>query len=138
MLHSPYGIFVTITLDLYVADCTNDRAQLFLSGRMNATTVAVNGTSGAMVLDCPTGIMLDANGYLFIIDHFRSRILGSGPSGFRCVAGCSGAGSGSQQLSNPMAMSFDREGNLFVTDRDNNRIQKFLLSSNSCSESSRE
>ena len=40
LLYYPSGIFVTIDLQLYVADSGNDRIQLFLPGQVNATTVA--------------------------------------------------------------------------------------------------
>ena len=63
MLNSPYGIFVTIQLDLYVADYWNDRVQLFRSGEMNATTVAGNGSVRTIALHGPTGVVLDADGY---------------------------------------------------------------------------
>ena len=133
MLNFPAGIFVTINFDLYVADYSNHRVQLFRFGERNATTVVINGSSGTMTLSYPTGIVLDADGYLFIVDQSHHRLLASGPDGFRCVAGCSGsAGSASNQLSSPFAMSFDREGNLFVADQNNDRIQKFVLSINSC------
>jgi hypothetical protein len=44
MLNYPGGIFVDLNFQLYVADCYNDRVQLFQSGQLNGTTVAVNGT----------------------------------------------------------------------------------------------
>ena len=132
-LNNSLGIFVTIHLDLYVADCDNNRVQLFRSGETNATTVAGNGASGTVTLLCPAGIVLDGDGYLYIVDQGNHRLIGFGPAGLRCVAGCSGlSGSASDQLSHPATMSFDRDGNIFVTDRDNSRIQKFSLSSDSC------
>ncbi|CAF5112386.1 unnamed protein product, partial [Rotaria sp. Silwood1] len=33
----------------------------------------------------------------------------------------------SSQLNNPSHLSFDSYGNIFVTDRDNSRVQKFIL-----------
>ena len=135
MLNSPRGIFVTINLDLYVADCGNDRVQFFREGQRNATTVIGNGT---IALDCPTGIVLDGDGFLFIVDSSHHRILGQGPAGFRCLVGCSGnGGSASHQLMNPSTIAFDRKGNLFVMDRDNHRLQMFLLSDNSCGKEKR-
>jgi DNA-binding beta-propeller fold protein YncE len=135
MLANPRGIFVTISLDLYVADYDNNRVQLFRRGEVNATTVGVSGSLGAIVLRRPTGVVLDADGYLFIVDSGNNRIVGSGPHGFRCVAGCLGSnGSAFNQLSVPHTLSFDSEGNLFVMDRGNHRLQKFLLSNNTCGE----
>ena len=133
MLNHPWGIVVTIDLDLYVADQSNDRIQLFRFGKMNATTVSVNGATGTITLSGPTGFVLDADGYLFIVDSGHHRIIGSSSGGFRCVAGCSGSGgSAPDHLSSPATLSFDRDGNMFVSDTFNGRIQKFLLANNSC------
>lgn len=134
-LDSPAGIFVTIILDLYVADCDNDRIQLFRSGEVNASTVVGNGASGTFTIFRPTGITLDADGYLFIVDQLNHRVIGSGPGGYRCVVGCLGSGgTRSNLLNQPFTMSFDSLGNIFVTDRGNDRIQKFILLNNSCGE----
>jgi hypothetical protein len=134
-LSSPRGIFVDINLDLYVADCGNDRIQCFDSGQSIGTAVAGAGATGTITLSCPTGVTLDAQGYLFIVDSSNHRIIGSGLNGFRCLVGCSGRnGSGSNQLYNPQSMAFDSVGNMFVTDRNNHRIQKFTFMPSSCSE----
>jgi DNA-binding beta-propeller fold protein YncE len=131
MLYNPCGIYVDINFNLYVADWSNNRIQLFQSGQLNATTVA--GTSGTILLYAPSSVVLDADDYLFIVDCGNSRIIGSGPAGFRCVAGCSGAsGSASNQLYFPYTMAFDSDGNIFVTDGLNSRIQKFVLNNNVC------
>jgi DNA-binding beta-propeller fold protein YncE len=134
MLHNPRGIFVDITFDLYVADCGNDRTQLFLSGKLSAVTIAGNGSLNITIpLNCPTDIILDGDRYLFIVDSGNHRIIGSGPSGFRCLVGCSGSsGSSPNQLYKPWALSFDSYGNIFVTDQGNSRIQKFNLMPVSC------
>jgi streptogramin lyase len=133
MLSYPEGIFVDINFNLYVADYNNSRIQLFQFGQLNATTVAGNKSSNATItLYGPTGIVLDADGYLFIVDWGNNRIVGSGPNGFRCVAGGFGSGPASNQLNSPQTLSFDSYGNMFVTDASNSRIQMFLLSTNSC------
>ena len=132
MLTYPVGIFVTTMLDLYVADSYNHRVQLFRSGENNATTVAGNGSVGTIGLDCPSGVTLDGDGYLFIVDQNNNRVVASGPGGYHCVVGCSGSpGGASNELNHPMSMSFDFVGNIFVVDSYNYRIQKFLLSSDS-------
>jgi DNA-binding beta-propeller fold protein YncE len=138
-LQYPCGIFVDRNLNLYVADCGNDRVQLFFSGQVTATTVAGNGAPNTISLNCPTDVLLDADGYLFIADGSNHRIIGSGPNGFRCLVSCSGPGAASNELNNPTSFSFDTYGNIFVVDRDNNRIQKFNLmpNTNSSSESLR-
>jgi hypothetical protein len=133
MLYNPQGIYVDINFNLYVADSRNNRIQLFQPGQLNATTIAGNGAPGTIMLNNPTDVVLDADGYVFIVDNYNSRIIVSGPNGFRCIVGCSGtAGSLSNQLNYPQSMAFDSYGNIFVTDYYNNRIQQFLLATNSC------
>ena len=116
-----------------MADSGNDRIQLFHSGQLSGTTLAGNGAPGTIPLAYPTGILLDGKGYLFIVDSYNSRIIGSGPDGFRTVAGGFGNGNASNQLWTPFSLSFDSDGNIFVADGTNHRIQKFILSTNSCS-----
>ena len=133
MLYYPAGIFVTLAFTLYVADNDNHRVQHFLHGSRNATTIAGNGAPGTISLHYPLAVSLDGNGYVFIVEYNNHRIIGSGPNGFRCVAGCTNtSGLASHQLSYPQGMSFDSDGNIWVADTMNGRIQKFLLQSNSC------
>ena len=133
MLHLPNGIFVDRKFNLYVADYGNNRIQLFRSGQQNGITVVGNGALGTVTLHNPTGVILDADDYLFIVDHSNHRIIRSGPFGYSCLLGCaSGSGVASKQLNYPWRLSFDSHGNLFVVDNGNNRIQKFLLTTNSC------
>ena len=133
MLNTPHGIFVTLDLDLYVADFENDRVQLFREGQRNGKTVVGTGSSGTIGLRRPTGVVVDGDGYLFIVDQWNHRIVGSDQNGFRCLAGCTGmAGVAASQLIYPWTMSFDVDGNIFVTDMSNHRIQKFLIVSDSC------
>ena len=133
MLHMPQGLFVDIQMNLYVADSNNSRIQLFTSGQTDGIPKAGASASGTIDLLFPTDVTLDANGYLFIVDSNQHRIVGSDASGFRCLVGCSGsAGSDAEHLQYPQSMAFDSYGNIYVTDRFNNRIQKFLLRTNSC------
>ncbi|CAF1031449.1 unnamed protein product, partial [Adineta steineri] len=132
-LNSPHGIFADVNMDLYVTDCRNNRVQLFQSGKPNGITVAGNTSiNPTITLFCPTGIVLDAEKYLFIVDRRNHRIVGSGLNGFRCLVGCYGIGSQSNQLDNPFSFSFDHSGNMIVTDQENDRIQKFQYFEESC------
>jgi DNA-binding beta-propeller fold protein YncE len=130
-LSFPRGIFVDTNLDLYVADCGNNRVQLFHSGQASGSTVAENIETLGIKLKCPTAIFLDADGYIFIVERESNRIVGSRSSGFYCVAGCSGVGGAApHQLRWPSAAAFDNYGNIFVADSGNNRIQKLILIGN--------
>ncbi|CAF1338588.1 unnamed protein product [Adineta steineri] len=132
-LGSPRGIFVDVNSDLYVADCGNDRVQLFQPEEAHGITIAGSTTQNPTItLRCPSGITLDAEKYLFIVDSGNHRIVGSGVNGFRCLAGCYGMGSQSNQLTSPSSFSFDHSGNIFVTDQTNHRIQKFQYLEESC------
>ena len=132
-LGNPYGIFVDINFDLYVADYGNHRIQLFRSGEQNGITVAgATSLTTTIDLDYPTGVVLDADKYLFIVDYGNSRIIGSGPNGFRCIVGCAWQGKAADELKWPISISFDSFGNMYVADSHNSRIQKFLLLRTSC------
>jgi tripartite motif-containing protein 71 len=134
MLDSPQGIYLDSDINLYVADCGNDRIQKFTPMQSSGITIIGNGSAEPLGLDCPTAVVLDSNGYLFIVDSNNHRIVGSGPNGFRCLVGCSGTGVLSHQLSFPQGLSFDSYGNMFVTDRGNNRLQRFNIQKTSCGE----
>lgn len=133
MLLFPNGIFVDIKLRLYVADCGNDRIQRFEYGHLDGLTIIDNSLTNSIRLICPSGIALDADGYLYIVDQLNHRILGQRSNGLQCLVGCSNTpGPTSYQLSSPQKISFDSYGNMFVSDTLNNRIQKFFLDINSC------
>ena len=133
MVSNPCGIFVNPTFDLYVADSGNNRIQMFPYGASNAITVAGNGATGTISLNQPRAIILDALDVLFIADTMNHRIVASGSSGFRCILGCGGtAGSAADQLNSPVSLSFDRDGNLFVVDQGNARLQKFDMQIVAC------
>ncbi|CAF1419466.1 unnamed protein product [Adineta ricciae] len=132
-LSGPSGIFVDTSYNLYVADTNNHRIQFFRSGELNGTTLVGNKSLMATIpLKNPTGVTLDANGYLFIADKGNNRIVGSGPNGYRCIAGCNSSGPTPSRLSSPYSIGFDSFGNLFVVDNGNSRIQKFNLINSSC------
>ena len=125
-LYKPIGLFVHTNLSLYVADCFNHRIQRFGPGQNVGVSVASSD------LSYPTGVLLDAEDYLFIVDQGNHRIVRYDSHGVRCLVGCSKRGSAPDQLSWPWTMFFDSYGNMFVGDPVNNRIQEFILDINPC------
>ncbi|CAF1128442.1 unnamed protein product [Adineta ricciae] len=132
-LERPHGIFVDTNFDLYVADCDNQRIQFFLSGEKNGKTVAGRTSLDITItLHDPVSIVLDADKYLFISDSLNHRIIGSGPNGFRCLIGCRSEDVESDQSISPAHLTFDVDGNMFVIDYNDARIQKFDIEKDSC------
>jgi DNA-binding beta-propeller fold protein YncE len=133
MLDRPRGIYVDTDINLYVADCGNNRVERFAANQLTAITLVGNGSSNTISLRCPTSIALDADRYLFIVDSLNHRIVGSGPYGYRCIAGCLGTnGSALNELSFPQQLAFNSYGDLFVSDRNNHRILQFELQKTTC------
>lgn len=131
MLCEPRGIFVTIKLNLYVADCKNNRIQLYPWGELIGQTVAGDAKISGIRLDCPSDVVVDADDYLLIVDSKNNRIIRSNSNGFYCVVGCSMTrGLASHQLNRPYTAAFDKLGNIYVTDTYNYRIQMFKLITN--------
>jgi sugar lactone lactonase YvrE len=132
-LNGPRGIYVDTGFNLYIADSANNRIQVFNYNQLIGITVAGTGAPGTIPLSYPTDLVADGNGYLFIVESFSHRVVSSGPNGLRCIVACSGQlGSSPSGLNYPGSLAFDTDGNLFIADTFNGRIQKFLLSSNSC------
>jgi sugar lactone lactonase YvrE len=104
------------------------------------TTVAGNGTAGYSgdggaatnaELYAPLGVAVDAAGNLFIADFYYSRIRKVGTNGIITTVaggGSSGLGDGGAAtnagLVGPEGVAVDAHGNLFIADRDNQRIRK--------------
>ena len=136
-LNGPWGIFVDVDFNLYVADSANDRIQLFRLGQLSGTTVAGGGKLASLQLKQPTDVILDGDGLLYIADCDNHRIIRAGHSDFQCLVGCtySTSGSASNQIHNAYSVRFDSYGNVYVADEYNNRIQKFRISEDTCGKS---
>ncbi len=140
------GEFVDSDGNLFVTDVSpfSHRVLRFPPGSTSSTsgTVVAGGNgSGAdpNQLDNPGGVFVDASGNLFVSDNANHRIqkfVYDTPSDTYAtdgvtVAGGNGVGSGTAQLDNPGGVFVDADGNLFVADKDNHRIQKFPAGSTS-------
>lgn len=77
------------------------------------------------VLDRPTDVGWDAHDNIFISDGYgNARVVKYDPDG-RFLAETPGLGKGPGQLDLPHSLQVDNQGNVYVADRSNNRIQVF-------------
>ncbi|CAF5043200.1 unnamed protein product, partial [Rotaria magnacalcarata] len=77
MLFYPIGVEVDFMGNVYVADTSNHRIQLFQAGSMNGTTIAgVTGISGTdpYHLNYPYALKLDSQLNLYVTDWYNHRI----------------------------------------------------------------
>jgi sugar lactone lactonase YvrE len=137
LLWRPY----TLLLDepksmIYVADRYNDRVQRFpLNGSGIGVTVAGGNGAGTAPnqLNGPTEIYRSKNGnFMYICDSYNHRVQRwpmNGTSGVTVAGSSSGTpGQTPYLLRTPYAFAFDPdEKYIYVSDSDNNRIQRFFL-----------
>ena len=131
-LNRSYGLFVDRNRTIYIADTNNHRIMKWFFGASVGIVVAGNGTGGrsSRQLYYPSQVIVDKNEYLYISDTSNARIIRwqSGASFGVCIAACTGvAGRTSNQLHAPHSLAFDSYGSLYVSDRFNNRVQKFQI-----------
>jgi sugar lactone lactonase YvrE len=68
-------------------------------------------------------------GVLYVADFFNHRVMRwrKGATEGSGIIGGNGQDNQSNQLNGPIDLSFDRQGNLYVVDYWNNRMQKFEI-----------
>ncbi len=142
MLNSPRGLAIDAAGNLFISDTQNDRIRKVDANGI-ITTVAgigydpmINGAgdgepaSGAQI-NSPEGIAVDAGGSLYIADGTIRKVDESGI--ITTVAGNSVMGPGysgdggpatSAQLSDPQGVAVDSDGNIYISDTDNDSIRK--------------
>lgn len=128
----PTGVFVDINGNIYVADSYAQRIQKWTPGATNGITVGGRGgiNQNLALVSFPNSVFVNASGYIFITDTENHRILKwiEGDITGITVAGNPGyvfGGSGPNQLTFPSNVFIDAAGNMYISDSNNHRIQKW-------------
>jgi uncharacterized protein (TIGR03437 family) len=137
-MYFPTGVAVDRDGNLYIADSGAQRVRKVSKGVI--TTVAGNGATGSggdngpattAQFNNPMGLAVDAAGNLYIADWWNHRVrkvsggvittvAGNGTLGF---SGDGGPAT-SAQLNYPYGVAVDAAGNLYIADRENNRVRR--------------
>jgi uncharacterized protein (TIGR03437 family) len=140
VLQFPTGVAVDSSGNLYIADQDNHVIRKVTAAGI-ISTYAGNGTEGFSgdggaaanaELNFPSGVALDANGDLYIADSSNGRIRKVTSGSISTVAGGgtlypgNGAQATSVQLRNPVGVTIDVQGNIYIADGAviGNRVQK--------------
>ena len=122
---APEGVAVDSLGYIYVSDTGNNRIQMFDQNGIYVNQWGGLGTSNGK-FDTPRGLAMNVAGTaIYIADSANQRIqkLSTTSGTFLTSWGTSGTGAG--QFANPSGVAVDNAGNIYVADRNNNRIQKF-------------
>jgi sugar lactone lactonase YvrE len=142
-LWNPTGVALDTAGNLYIADATNNRIRKVDTNAI-ITTVAGNagrgysGDGGASIsasLYSPSGMVVDGLGNLYIADAGNNRVRKVGTNGIiTTVAGTNspgysgdGGAATNARLYYPIGVALDASGNLYIADKNNNRIREVLL-----------
>jgi uncharacterized protein YjdB len=139
----PFRVAVDGPGNVYIADFLNSRVRKVNTSGV-ITTVAGTGTNGfsgdggpatAANITYAFGVSLDASNNLYISDYNNNRIRKVDGSGIITTVAGTGTGGFSgdggpataAKLSNPVDVTFDGSGNMYIADRSNSRIRKIGL-----------
>ena len=137
-LRRPWSIFVDDDYSLYISDHNNHRVMKWIVGATEGRVVAGGNGHGNSKnhLNHPVGLAVDQFGRIYVADCANDRVVrwdADGKEGVVIVGGSGGHGKRHQsnELVCPFGLTFDRQGNLYVTDHWNYRVRKYSIQSKS-------
>jgi len=146
-LFGPVGVASDAAGDIYVSQCASGPSVISRIDRHGQLTTFAGtgsldfagdgGPATQAAIGCPIGMAFGPDGALYFADHASNRvrridtagivttIAGSGAAGVN-LGSFSGDGGPalSATLKEPWDVAFDKAGDLFIADRDNNRVRK--------------
>ncbi len=145
-LSGPTGLFVDVNNNVFIADSGNNVIREVNATTLNISTVAGTGTAGfsgdggaatSAKLSNPNGVYVDASSDIFIADSGNQVIREVVGTTINTIAGTHGvagfAGNGGLATAavfhNPLSVSLDSSGNIYIADHDNNEIREIVKAS---------
>jgi sugar lactone lactonase YvrE len=128
----PTFIFVDDDYSLYVSDSNNYRVMKWFKNAKEGIIVASGNDQGSSLtqLSSPQGVIVDRFGQIYVLDRWNDRVM-CRYKGVKEGTIVIGQNENEQQQPNELdahvSLSLDRQGNLYVVDRGNHRIQKFEI-----------
>lgn len=120
----PIGITLDSQGNMYVGDVRHYRIQKLSPSGTRLASWGGHGSTPGQFDGMPGGIALDAKGNVYVSEAYGSdRVHEFSPSG-TFIARWGGTGGQPGQFSEPRALAFDVEGNIYGGDTGNNRVQK--------------
>ncbi|OPH50000.1 hypothetical protein BC351_36505 [Paenibacillus ferrarius] len=126
--HSPRGVAVDSSGNVYVADTNNHRIQKLTVSTGAWSQWGGQDGSGLGEFSSPTGVAVDSSGNVYVADTNNNRIqkLTASTEGWSQLDGENSSDLG--QFTAPSGVAVDSSGNVYVADTYNHRIQKLTAS----------
>jgi sugar lactone lactonase YvrE len=131
-LDSPTHIFVDQNYSIYVSDSGNHRVMKWEQDAKEGVVIVDDKITmnWGIRFRWPAGVIVDHLGHVYVADDlFNSRISRwlKGTSQGSIILGVNETGSEPNLFGGLEGLSFDEEGNIYVAETTNNRIQKFYI-----------